>query len=80
MIENHNSKSQRDESAASNVNWAVGEGDSRGRKSVSSIRNHKIIGAAYCPYCRKVKKYFEDKKIPFTYIDTETAEGDKIRE
>jgi len=36
------------------------------------LMGHKIIGADYCPYCVKVKKYFESKKIAFEWIDSET--------
>jgi len=41
---------------------------------------HKIIGAEYCPYCLKVKNYFEGKNIPFEWVDTETPEGSTIRQ
>jgi glutaredoxin len=36
-----------------------------------SIAN-TIIGADYCPYCVKVKAYFEEKNIPFEWIDSLT--------
>ena len=41
--------------------------------------SHKIIGADYCPFCIKVKQYFEKKGVPFEWVDTETEEGQKIR-
>jgi len=31
-----------------------------------------IIGADYCPYPIKIKKYFESKNIAFEWIDSET--------
>ena len=40
---------------------------------------NRIIGADYCPYCVKVKNYFQNNKIPFTWVDTETPEGAKVR-
>lgn len=41
--------------------------------------SHKIIGADYCPFCIKVKQYFQKKEVPFEWVDTETEEGQKIR-
>lgn len=38
-----------------------------------------VIGADYCPYCVKVKKYFEGNNVPFQWIDSETTEGEKKR-
>lgn len=40
---------------------------------------NRVIGADYCPFCAKVKNYFQTNKIPFTWIDTETPEGAKVR-
>ena len=38
-----------------------------------------LIGNDDCPYCVKVKSYFNLKKIPFKYINTLEEEGAKIR-
>ncbi len=27
-----------------------------------------------CPWCRKTKKFFQDKKIPFEYVDYDLAD------
>lgn len=42
--------------------------------------SNKIIGADWCPYCIKVKNYFEQKRVPFQWIDADTPEGIKERE
>jgi len=44
------------------------------------IMSYRIIGYDGCPYCDKVKKYFKTNKIPYEWIDSETPEGEKIRE
>lgn len=41
---------------------------------------HRIIGADYCPYCVKVKQYFETNQIAHEWVDSETPEGAKLRE
>ena len=41
--------------------------------------SYRVIGADYCPYCIKVKSYFEKKKVTFEWIDSETPEGQQIR-
>ena len=28
-----------------------------------------------CPWCRKAKKFFAERNIPFTYIDYDLADG-----
>jgi len=28
-----------------------------------------------CPWCRKAKKFFTERNIPFTYIDYDLADG-----
>ena len=38
-----------------------------------------VLGADYCPYCKKVKEHLETNKMPFKWIDTETPEGSKER-
>jgi glutaredoxin len=32
-----------------------------------------------CPFCRKTKKYFRDRNIPFDYVDYDTSE-EKVQE
>jgi glutaredoxin 3 len=41
--------------------------------------SHRIIGAEWCPYCVKVKKYFDSKKVSYEWVDADTSEGEKIR-
>jgi glutaredoxin 3 len=39
-----------------------------------------VLGNDYCPFCRKVAKYFKDNKHEFEYVDSESGEGAKKRE
>ncbi len=41
--------------------------------------NNSLIGSNYCPFCRKVKNYFDSNKIQYAWIDIETAEGQRKR-
>lgn len=43
--------------------------------------NHhtRILGADYCPYCVKVKKYFESKGLQYEWVDTQAGEGAEER-
>jgi glutaredoxin 3 len=41
--------------------------------------SHRIIGADWCPYCVKVKQYFDSKKLSYEWVDSDTPEGEKIR-
>ena len=34
----------------------------------------KLYGAQWCPFCVKEKKFFEDKKVKFEYIDVQNNE------
>lgn len=38
-----------------------------------------VYGNNYCPYCKKVANYLSTNKVPFEYIDTETAPGNEER-
>lgn len=38
--------------------------------------SNKIIGADWCPYCMKVKNYFDQKKVAYEWVDTETPAGE----
>lgn len=38
-----------------------------------------VYGADYCPYCTKAKSLLETRGKQFTWVDTETPEGDKQR-
>lgn len=42
--------------------------------------SNRIIGADWCPYCMKVKDYFDGRKIEYEWVDSETPEGAKVRE
>lgn len=42
--------------------------------------SNRIIGADWCPYCIKVKDYFDQKNVKYEWIDSETPEGQKIRD
>lgn len=33
----------------------------------------KVIGADWCPFCSKVKKYLSKQNIQFTWVDTDTT-------
>jgi glutaredoxin len=41
--------------------------------------SNRVIGAEWCPYCVKVKDYFDSKKIPYEWVDVDTPEGNKQR-
>jgi len=34
------------------------------------MTKNRIIGADYCPFCVKVKDYFQKNHIPFEWIDS----------
>ncbi len=44
------------------------------------MERYRVIGADYCPFCVKVKNYMDKKKLNYEWIDSETPEGDKIRQ
>ena len=41
--------------------------------------SYRVIGAEWCPFCVKVKKHLEGKKADMQWIDSDTAEGTKVR-
>ena len=41
--------------------------------------SYRVIGTDWCPFCTKVKAHLETKKADFEWIDSDTAEGTKIR-
>lgn len=42
--------------------------------------SNRIIGADWCPYCIKVKDYFDSKGVKYEWVDSESAEGGKVRD
>jgi glutaredoxin len=44
------------------------------------MSTYRVIGAEWCPYCMKVKNYMEKNSIKFEWVDSDTAEGGKVRE
>lgn len=42
--------------------------------------SNRIIGADWCPYCIKVKSYFDLKKINYEWVDSDTPAGNEARE
>ena len=40
------------------------------------MKNVSMYTLSTCPWCFKTKKFFTERKIPFTYIDYDTAEED----
>ena len=39
----------------------------------------KVLGADYCGFCTKVKKYLDGKGVNYEWVDTESANGAKER-
>lgn len=44
------------------------------------MKRYRVIGADYCPFCIKVKNYLDKQKADYEWIDSETPEGNKIRQ
>jgi glutaredoxin len=44
------------------------------------MSKYRVIGADYCPFCIKVKNYLLKNKADLEWIDSETPEGEIIRE
>jgi glutaredoxin len=42
--------------------------------------SNRIIGAEWCPYCLKVKDYFESRSVKYEWVDCDTPEGARQRE
>jgi glutaredoxin len=42
--------------------------------------SYRVIGADWCPFCIKVKNYMQNKKIDFKWIDSDTPEGNQVRQ
>jgi glutaredoxin len=40
------------------------------------MKNVSMYTLSTCPWCFKTKKFFTERKIPFTYIDYDTVEED----
>jgi len=38
------------------------------------VKKVTLYTLSTCPWCRKAKKYFADRSIPFTYIDYDLAD------
>ena len=39
-----------------------------------------MIGATWCPFCVKVKNYLDSTGYKYQWIDSDTPEGQKIRD
>lgn len=37
-----------------------------------------MYGTDWCPYCKKLRQYFEENKIPYTYLDVEKSDSAKM--
>jgi glutaredoxin len=37
----------------------------------------KLYTLSTCPWCRKAKKFFSDKCVPFDYVDVDLLEGEE---
>jgi len=42
--------------------------------------SYRVIGNDWCPFCNKVKNYMNNNKINYQWIDSDTTEGNKVRQ
>jgi glutaredoxin len=39
----------------------------------------KVYALSTCPWCKKVKKFLDDKDVKYDFIDVDLAQGDEQR-